>query len=161
MRVTTETRDMSEITDGAVERLTGRLAMAIVAPSSRSRKQENLLPLTSVYFLSGSPVPYISSQAWNNARSDQTDEQQQRAIHISSIPRHVIDIMLKNYCEIYRPQYPAVEESDLNEACEKVYKNEEPSDFDIFCVHITLAISVRTHLTQYDVPQANKARRIH
>lgn len=68
------------------------------------------------------------------------------AVPISSIPRHVAVIMLKHYCEIYRPQYPAVEEQDLLQAFDRVYDKTSTgaSDFDVFCVHITLAISTTT-----------------
>lgn len=56
--------------------------------------------------------------------------------------------MLKHYCEIYRPQYPAVEESDLLAAFDRVYDKlpgaKRATDFDVFCVHITLAISTTT-----------------
>ena len=144
LRVLSQTGSISDIANAAVERLTTRLATAIVAPRGRSRKQESLLPLTSMYFLSDSALPYLTSQDWHDTNGRQSQEQLRRGITISSIPRQVVDIMLKNYCETYRPQYPAVEESDLWRACDSVYKNEQPSDFDIFCVHITLAISVCT-----------------
>lgn len=141
-RVKSQNRSISDSANAAVERLTTRLATAIVEPRSRPRKQESHLPLTSPFFLSGAPAPYFSKASWENTKLDPNAERSVRAITVSSIPRHVIDAMLKHYCEIYRPQYPAIEEEDLWKACEKVYTNAQPSGFDIFCVYITLAISV-------------------
>ena len=156
-----QTTSVLDSADAAVERLTTCLAATIAEPRGRSHKQGSLIPLTSPFFLSGSPVPYLSSQAWEDTKSGQTQERSPRAINVSSIPSHVVDIMLKHYCEIYRPQYPAIEESDLHKACDRVHNNRQPSDYDIFCVHITLAISVCTRLSQSYMLLANIARRIH
>lgn len=115
-----------------------------------------LLPLTSSFFFVGSPAPYLNKPvAWDETRQAQgstspsasdkdrhTTSTTASAVPISSIPRHVAVAMLKHYCEIYRPQYPAVEEADLLAAFDRVYDNAQPTDFDVFCVHITLAISV-------------------
>ncbi|KIX09034.1 uncharacterized protein Z518_00112 [Rhinocladiella mackenziei CBS 650.93] len=54
--------------------------------------------------------------------------------------------------------YPAIDESDLYLACDRVHNNAEPSNYDIFCVHITLAISTNT-LMQYDEKRATSATR--
>lgn len=143
-RVKSQTRSTEDIANAAVEKLTTSLATTILEPRGRSSQQKSLLPLTSTYFLSESPVPYFSTQTWDDNRVEQTQERSLRAITISAIPRHVIDIMFKNYCEMYRPRYPAVEESDLYKAYDRVYKNAQPSDFDCFCTYITLAISVCT-----------------
>lgn len=141
-RVHIQTRTISDIASAAGERLSTCLATTILAPQGRFRKPESLLPLTSKYFLAGSPLPYLSRRTLDNDEGEQTQERSPPANSLSSIPRHVIDIMLRHYCEIYRPQYPAVEESDLYKACDRVYNDTHPTDFDIFCVHITLAISV-------------------
>lgn len=143
-RIKNQSTSISDVANAEVEKLTRRLATTILEPRGPSRKQESLLPLTSSFFLSGSPVPYLDSQAWDDTKGGQTPERPPRAITIATIPRHVIDIMLKNYCEIYRPQYPAIEALDLCTASDRVYNNEEASEFDLFCVYITLAISVCT-----------------
>lgn len=135
---------VAEVANTAVKRLATSLAVAIIEPGGVSHKDGGLLSLATPFFLSPSPVPYLSSQSWSNSSTDKEKEAQTNPISISSIPRHVADAMLKHYYEIYRPQYPAIEESDLYESCEKVYNKQTPSDFDTFCVHISLAISVRT-----------------
>jgi hypothetical protein len=103
-----------------------------------------MLPLTSSFFLSGSPEPYLSSPPKEIDTSKQDEEPTSSTNKLSSIPRHAVDTMLKHYCEIYRPLYPAIEESELFNASDRVYNNAQPSAFDIFCVHVTLAISVRS-----------------
>ncbi len=102
--------DTVEVQGATVERLTTRLAEAHAQPGffKYTAKEESLLSLTSPTFLSQSPLPPI-----NNAADIPLGriESPPKSITISSIPRHVIDIMLKNYCDIYRPQYPCLEES--------------------------------------------------
>jgi hypothetical protein len=138
-----QTKTASDIANIAVESLTTRLAVTIVDPSGLCRKQDKaMLPLTSPFFLSCSPSPYLLSDAEDAMVEHQSQEDSSRPINAASVPKHVIDAMLMHYCEIYRPQYPAIEEMDLLEACDRVYNNIEPSDTDIFYVHITLAISV-------------------
>lgn len=141
-RVKSQNRSVSDMANAAVESLTTRLATAIAEPIGRSRKQEDYPPLTSPFFLSGSVVPYFTKSTWETTKCDLDTESPMRPITVSSIPRHVIDTMVKHYCEIYRPQYPAIEEEDLYTAVEKVYTNSQPTVFEIFCVYITLAISV-------------------
>ncbi|KAL1890447.1 hypothetical protein Sste5346_008275 [Sporothrix stenoceras] len=135
-----------------------------------------MLPLTSSVFFVGSPAPHLhKATAWDETRQPNggrspsaplagsatpsstpttatPQSSSSSAVPISSIPRHVAVIMLKHYCEIYRPQYPAVEEHDLLQAFDRVYdktssslsSSPTASDFDVFCVHITLAISTTT-----------------
>jgi hypothetical protein len=142
-RVKTQTRTASDIANVAVENLATRLAVTIVDPSGLSRKQDkDMLPLTSPFFLSCSPSPYLLSDAEDDMAEYQSQEDSSRPINAASVPKHVVDAMLKHYCEIYRPQYPGIEETDLLEACDRVYNNIQPSDADVFYVHITLAISV-------------------
>lgn len=131
-----------DVANVEVDRLTTRLATAIVDPECRSRKQESLLPLTSPYFLSGSPVPYLNNVAWSNNENEPCMEHEPSPIFAASIPRSVVDTMLKHYCEIYSPLYPALEEQDLYSAYERLHNDDQPSSFDAFCVQITLAISV-------------------
>ncbi|KAH8819324.1 hypothetical protein F5884DRAFT_743739 [Xylogone sp. PMI_703] len=147
-----------DIANAAVEKLSTSMARAILEPSGHSHKPEGLLPLTSPFFLSGSPVPYLIRQTSDDITADPTQEHPLRTATISSIPRHIVDIMLKNYCDTYRRLYPAIEESDLYEACDRVCKNERASDFDFFCVYITLAISSHT-LMHHDEKRATIASR--
>ncbi|KUJ13383.1 uncharacterized protein LY89DRAFT_157759 [Mollisia scopiformis] len=143
-QIKTQSTDISDLVNVTVERLTTSVAVATLEPAGKLRKQENVIPLTSSYFLSASPVPYLNSQAWDNNKLERPKESLSDAITISTIPRHVVETMLKHYCEIYRPQYPAIDESELYEACERAYNNANPSDFDMYCVHIALAISTST-----------------
>lgn len=141
-QVKSQRRSASDISNAAIENISTRLAAAVVEPVARSRKQNSAIPLTSKYFISACPVPYLTSQTWDETKAGHGEESSLGPISIFSVPRHVIDTMLRHYCEFYRPQYPAIEESELYNACDRVYENAEPSDFDNFCVHITLAISV-------------------
>lgn len=140
--IQSQTQTDLDVAIDAAEQLSTRLAAAIVMLPRGSRNQETLLPLTSKFFLSGSPEPYLSGPAVEIGVLTQDDEIPASTNKLSSIPRHAVDTMLKHYCEIYRPLYPAIEESDLFNASDRVYNNIQPSAFDIFCVHITLAISV-------------------
>lgn len=116
-----------------------------VEPTGRTRRQEQLLPLVSKYFLSDSPLPYADPQAWDGvAKSDEPDVHSWRAIAISSIPHHVVDAMLKHYCETYRPQYPSIGENDLYRARDRVYDSPELVGYEAFVIYITLAISSNT-----------------
>lgn len=120
-----------------------RLAATAMAPHRDAFKQTNLLPLTARSFLTSSPVPYHVAQASPSvAEPVPSAPSLPRATPISQVPRHVVDVMLKHYCGNYRPQYPTIDEVDLYKACDRVYNDLQPSDFDIFCVAITLAISV-------------------
>lgn len=141
--IQSQTRTDLDVSLEAVEQLVTRLAATIAIPSHACRNQNNLHPLTSTFFLSGSPEPYLSIPADDFDIPVPTEEAVPASNKLSSIPRHAVDAMLKHYCEIYRPLYPAVEESDLFNASDRVYNNTQPSAFDIFCVHVTLAISVR------------------
>ncbi|EXJ79499.1 hypothetical protein A1O1_08763 [Capronia coronata CBS 617.96] len=143
-RVKGQVNTISDSAIAAVERLSRCVARATLAPLSCSRRQTNLLSLNSSFFLSGSPVPYLSSQASNPDKLERAEEPSLGTNTLSSIPRHVVDALLKHYCETYRPLYPAVEQLDLYQACDRVYNNADPSGFDIFCVHITMAISMQT-----------------
>jgi hypothetical protein len=146
LRVKSQSRGISDITNAVVERLAMRLATSSLEPQGGSNKRESVLSLTSTYFISSSPSPWLNSQAWDATKARKAPDSLPGAITISTIPRNVVNLMLRHYCEIYRPLYPAIKESDLYKACDKVYDNTQPSDFDKFCVHITLAISVRAAL---------------
>ncbi len=130
--------------NGAIERLTIHIATTIAAPSGRTRKQDQLLPLDSKYFLSDSPVPHLNSQAWGGTEHAEPQSQSGRAMAISSIPRHVVDAMLNHYCETYRPQYPSIGEEDLYKARDRVYESPQLVGYHPFVVYITLAISSNT-----------------
>ena len=126
--------------------------MAIRIPEGSARRQGSLPPLNTPYFLSASPVPHLRGRTPDDYKSEEVREHSKSSSTLSSVPRHVVDVMLQHYCEIYRPQYPAIEESDLHKACDKVYNNAQPSDLDVFNVHMTLAISVRSQLSSYSMP---------
>ncbi|KAH8646261.1 hypothetical protein BX600DRAFT_158326 [Xylariales sp. PMI_506] len=149
---------ISEVANAAVERLMTRIALSVAEPTGLSCKQDIPMPLTSPYFISPSPVPFLDKLAWCESKHARSSAPQANPLFISSIPRHVIDIMLKHYCEIYRPLYPAVEEAALRDSCERAYKGDNPSHFDFFCVYITLAISTST-LMHRDEHRAKEATR--
>ncbi|KIW79395.1 hypothetical protein Z517_06007 [Fonsecaea pedrosoi CBS 271.37] len=127
-----------------VDTITQRVAMAIAEPTGRTRKQEPLLPLTSTYFLSDAPLPQFNHQAWDESENVESTDQSWRPMAISSIPVHVIDAMLKHYCQTYLPQYPSIAEADLYRARDRVYESPELSGYDAFVICITLAISSNT-----------------
>ncbi|KIH87806.1 hypothetical protein SPBR_04710 [Sporothrix brasiliensis 5110] len=158
-----QTADRAAQAKEVVDRMTTRLATATVSPVSpvTATASMPMLPLTSSVFFVGSPAPHLhKSTAWDETRGpaatltaaaplmSPSPSSTSSAVPISSIPRHVAVIMLKHYCEIYRPQYPAVEEQDLLQAFDRVYDKSPAkgaaTDFDVFCVHITLAISTTT-----------------
>ncbi|ERS98594.1 hypothetical protein HMPREF1624_05380 [Sporothrix schenckii ATCC 58251] len=165
-----QTADRAAQAKEVVDRMTTRLATATVSPVSpvTATASMSMLPLTSSVFFVGSPAPHLhKSSAWDETRGpaatlstatatapaptplmSPSPSSTSSAVPISSIPRHVAVIMLKHYCEIYRPQYPAVEEQDLLQAFDRVYDKSPAkgaaTDFDVFCVHITLAISTTT-----------------
>jgi hypothetical protein len=130
------------VAGAAAERLSSSLAATILAQPRKARSQDNFLAVISPFFLCGSPEPYLASPVPRQDAQEPFEGNLSSTNKLSSIPRHAVDIMVKNYCEIYRPLYPAIEESELFEACERVYSNTNPSVLDIFCVYITLAISV-------------------
>ena len=141
-QIKSPTKTSADIANAAAEEFSTRLAAAILAPQGPSRKQGSLLPLNSPFFLTESPLPYVKFDPADLNRDVSSEEPLPVSNKLSSIPRHVIDAMLKHYCEIYRPLYPFIDEANLYEACERVYNNVSASAFDIFSVHITLAISV-------------------
>lgn len=141
--IQSQTRTDLDVSLEAAERLASMLAATIAIPQRACRNQDTLLPLTSTFFLFGSPEPYLSMPPEEVDVVKQAEDTTVSTNKLSSIPRHAVDTMLKHYCEIYRPLYPAIEESDLFNASDRVYNNTQPSAFDIFCVHVTLAISVR------------------
>ncbi|KAI1629123.1 hypothetical protein EDD37DRAFT_644888 [Exophiala viscosa] len=137
-------KSTADIANAAADEFSTHLAAAILAPQGPSRKQGCLLPLNSPFFLTESPLPYVKIGLSDLNQDVLFEEPLPVTNKLSSIPRHVIDAMLKHYCEIYRPLYPSIDEANLYEACERVYNNISPSAFDIFSVHITLAISMQT-----------------
>ncbi|KIV96487.1 hypothetical protein, variant 3 [Exophiala mesophila] len=131
-----------------IQKLGTRLAKSIVAPPISARPHHNLIPLTSPFFLSNSPVPYLNRATYTSSAIGVGDGERSGSlpspILASSISHVAVDAMLKHYCDIYLSMFPAIEESDLYAARDRVYSNSEPSNYDIFCVHITLAISTNT-----------------
>ena len=140
-----QTADTLEVQYGSIERMTRRLAEAHAQPGHyrhTAKEEVSLLSLTSPAFLSQSPLPPFNHDRNESIQGRTVTENPPKSTTISSIPRHVIDIMLKNYCDIYRPQYPCLEESDLYSSCNRIFDDVEPSHFDFFSIAMTLAISV-------------------
>lgn len=77
-----------------------------------------------------------------STREAEVEENHAKPAALALIPRQVVDALLKNYCQNYRHHYPSVEEPDLQQSCQRVYEQAQPSDYDIFSVHMALAISV-------------------
>jgi hypothetical protein len=128
----------------SVEKLTARLVRAIGEPwgsKSPTDSAPHVLSLASPTFISQSPLPIFSSTFPDRLPSTSIASPTRNSA-IWSIPRHVTDIMLKNYCQIYLPQYPAIDEASLYKSCDRIYAKAEPSSFDVFSVAISLAISV-------------------
>lgn len=138
----------SESVNIAVEVLSRRLAETIANPSQNQLKATGCgsdISLVSPEFLSQGPVPPFGEDFDNSsslhARSQSTN--------IALVPKHVINILLKNYCSIYLLQYPAVEKLELYASCDRIFSHNSPSHYDIFTVAITLAISVMTSIRRY------------
>ncbi|KAF4311265.1 positive regulator of purine utilization [Botryosphaeria dothidea] len=159
--------DQTKLVDTAISHLTRRLAAAVAEPhhhhnlrtlqtSSRASAlpRHPLVSLNSPVFLCQSPLPALPV----DGDAQPPHPPNTRCSTISLIPRHVIDIMLKNYTEIYLPQAPYIEESSLHASCEKVFAHDgaAASHFDIFLVAIALAVSATT-LIRHDEERATAA----
>ncbi|KAL1631293.1 hypothetical protein SLS54_000052 [Diplodia seriata] len=156
--------DSSKLVDTAISTLTQSLATTISHPhhpparalshSSRTAAvaRHPLVSLHSPVFLSQSPAPPLHAVA----ESPPSRPENTRCSTIALIPRHVIDIMLKNYTDIYLPQAPYIEESQLRASCEMVFAQNgaTASHFDIFLVAICLAA---TTLIRHDEERATAA----
>lgn len=143
----TEDKDKSVF---VVENLTSQLALVIAQPAGLGQARRDNKSDTSIFgsllsqtYLMQSPPPSFGGHGPLPPPSHVTP--QLRRSNIASIPRNVIDIMLKNYCEIYLIQYPTVEETALYKSCDKIYLDNGSSHFDIFSVAMVLAISVKYH----------------
>jgi hypothetical protein len=139
--------DNTEGKGAIVHKLTSQLAFVVAEPAGhklgwRDNENEsyNFGSLLSQTYLMQSPLPPFIGEKPSPAPAHASVRL--RSSNIAFIPRHVIDIMLKNYCEIYLTQYPTVEEPALYESCNKIYLGVEPSHFDFFSVAMVLAISV-------------------
>jgi hypothetical protein len=130
---------------GSIERLTRRLAAVHAQPGLSRHATKTDVDVFSFAFsglLTQSPLPPFNDELDTSTESRPTTESLPKSTSISLIPRHVINIMLNNYCDIYRPQYPCLEESELYASCTRIFDETEPSHFDYFSVAMTLAISV-------------------
>ncbi|GME31786.1 Fungal specific transcription factor [Neofusicoccum parvum] len=158
--------DATKLVDTAVAALTQSLAKTISEPHQHPQRalapaargpglaRHPLVALNSPVYLAQSPLPALPvGDSYAEPAPENT-----RCSTISLIPRHVIDIMLKNYTEIYLPQAPYIEESSLHASCEKVFAQDggAASHFDIFMVAIALAISATT-LIRHDEERATAA----
>lgn len=144
--------DASKLVDTAISALTQSLAKTISEPQASPHRaithswrtpaltHHPLVSLNSLVYLSQSPLPALPV----GDDHVKPNHENTRSSTISLIPRHVIDIMLKNYTEFYLPQSPYLEESDLHASCERIFAQDggAASHFDIFTVAIALAISV-------------------
>lgn len=164
--------DQTKLVDTAISHLTHRLAAAVAEPhhhhnlrtlqtSSRAPAlpRHLLVSLNSPVFLCQSPLPALPV----DGDAQPPHPPNTRCSTISLIPRHVIDIMLKNYTEIYLPQAPYIEESSLHASCEKVFAQDgaAASHFDIFLVAIALAVSVSIYSIVFQFASADLARLQH
>ncbi|EPE34766.1 hypothetical protein GLAREA_10461 [Glarea lozoyensis ATCC 20868] len=139
-----------------IEKLTTRLAATIGSPqmSSHTKKEDIAsLSLISPNFLCPCPSPLFRENAAATVAEPLQDEQLPKSIKISAIPRHVVDIMLNNYCEIYLKQYPAVEKTEIHRSCDMIYNGAAVSHYHVTIVALALAISVIT-LMRYDEVRA-------
>ncbi|KAL5342335.1 hypothetical protein BJX70DRAFT_317164 [Aspergillus crustosus] len=98
-------------------------------------------------YLSSSPVPTLQSKNTYPMRAggwlrSHTPCQKR---DIASIPRSVLDIMLKHYSETYLVQYPILSASELTERCDRVC-GRTGTAFDNYVVCMALSISVRLPL---------------
>lgn len=147
--------DQSEAARSAIERLTYRLATSIGEslqgpPLSKgltlsAASKSSFLSLSSTIYLSQSPLPTLHIRDVDLSSDTKSLRRPTRCSSIASIPRHVVDLMLKNYTDVYLAQYPNIEEAQLYKSCEKVYthdREQKASHFDFFSVAIALAISV-------------------
>ncbi len=143
-----QSTDVAARVAAAAQRLTTNLATATAMAESTShpqRQESPLLPLTSKYFLADSPLPPLNMTSWDDDLVAAEPQSPSSPVMMnSSIPRHVIDAMLKHYCATYRPQYPSIGEQDLYCARDKIYQNPQLGGFDAFVLDITLAISFNT-----------------
>jgi hypothetical protein len=130
-------KSASEVFDSHLETLSLRLARVIAEPGNAKQTEIEMLE-----FLCQSPLPRFDNEGDTFLGKNTMADGPRSSTTISSIPRNVVQIMLNNYCKIYLPQYPAIDEESLLSSCNRIYENSDPSSFDIFTVAITLAISV-------------------
>ncbi|KAF2088376.1 hypothetical protein K490DRAFT_5089, partial [Saccharata proteae CBS 121410] len=153
--------DSSGLVKTSITSLTETLASTI-AGEPVSRTQHSLATTTktrltefhSPLHLSPSPLPLFNDDEAPQELSEQTKS----FSTISLIPRQVVDIMLSNYTEIYLPQSPYIEVSQLHSACERIFSDDSRSatSFDVFIVATALAISSTT-LMRHDEERATAA----
>lgn len=121
-----------------------KLAQATAVPVGSLAPNDNnyILCLTSSIFLSEASRPYFYGVSPACEVSSSSQDSSETAT-ISSIPRHVIDILLKNYTYTYLAQYPFLNEAELFRSCEKIFSHAlEVTHFEFFSVAVALAISV-------------------
>ncbi|KAF2165425.1 hypothetical protein M409DRAFT_55823 [Zasmidium cellare ATCC 36951] len=133
-----------------ISEIVARLVTETVGTARSLEQQPSSLPLTSQFLLSHSPSPFLGCETSDSAQMTEATEAP-KAKHVSTIPRDAALVLLKHYCDIYRPQYPAIEEADLYQSFERVYNSTESSHLDAFIVHICLGISSTTLMYSDDV----------
>jgi hypothetical protein len=105
----------------------------------------DVAPWRSVPYISPSLLPTLAAVQTVSSTPALRDMILAQKRDIASIPRNVVDIMLRHYAEFYLAQYPIVAESDLIEQCNRVYER-TASSFDLFVVCMALSISVRVYI---------------
>ncbi|KAK8227048.1 hypothetical protein IWZ00DRAFT_366505 [Phyllosticta capitalensis] len=156
-----QTVDNSRLVDAAISSLTRSLADTISDPSPPQKSRLSgpsrcaLLSFASPIYLSQSPLPPLPSTSVQDDGSTPAIVAT-RCSTISLIPRHVIDIMLKNYTENYLPQSPYIDASQLYASTEKLFAKGNETPFDVFVVAIALAISATT-LIRHDEERATSS----
>lgn len=129
----------------ALEIIALRIAQATALPQGNSCAKDGdvILALMSPIFLSEAPRPSFQNDVVDSRIPQESSRDAVDAISISSIPRQVVDILLKNYMHTYMAQYPFLEEAELLESCEKTYRQDpQISHFEKFSIAMALGISV-------------------
>ena len=129
----------------ALEIIALRVARATAQPQgiSCTKDGDGFLAFISPVFLSEAPRPSFHNDVVDSRIPRESSKDVVDAISISSIPRQVVDILLKNYMHTYMAQYPFLEEGELLESCEKTYRQDpQISHFEKFSIAMALGISV-------------------
>lgn len=114
-------------------------------------------PWRSVPYISPSLLPTLSAVQIVSENAAFKDKVLAQKRDIASIPRNVVDIMLRHYAEFYLAQYPIVVESDLIEQCNRVYeRTADPFDMFVVCMALSISVSVTTPVPSYHGANANR-----
>lgn len=107
-------------------------------------------PWRSVPYISPSLLPTLVPTQTVSEIPPSKDNAIAQERDIASIPRNVVDIMLRHYAEFYLAQYPIVDESDLIEQCNRVYeRTASPFDLFVVCMALSISVSINTPVPCY------------